>query len=102
MACTLTATEQPQRLAEMRAVGRSALLGASTDHRRAVLRFRSTARARERLAAIVAAEGRCCAFLDMTLDDEGDIVVLTIGAPPGGEPILAELVAAFGGGAGPT
>jgi hypothetical protein len=45
----------------------------------------------------VAAEARCCAFLDTRLHDDGETLVLTIGAPSEARPVLDELVAAFAG-----
>jgi hypothetical protein len=95
IACSLTAAEMPGRLAEMADLGRSALLSVERDDTRAVLRFRADAEICERLAAIVAAEAKCCAFLDMTLTDEHDALVLKISAPADARPILDELVAGF-------
>ena len=95
IACSLGAAELPARLAEMRAVGRAALVGVERSATRAVLRFRPDPRTRGRLAAIVAAEAECCAFLDMTLREGRDDVALTIDAPPDAAPILGDLVAAF-------
>jgi len=63
----------------------------------AVLRFRHGGETGERLAAVVAAEARCCAFLDMALGETGDDLALTISAPPEAAPVLDELVAAFAG-----
>lgn len=100
IACSLSAAEMSARLAEMAAVGSQALLSAATDDRGAVLRFRAGADIRGRLAAVVAAEAQCCAFLDLELRDEADAVTLTVTAPAGAEPVLADLVAAFGTGAG--
>jgi hypothetical protein len=79
----------------MSAIGRASLLAAEINERSVVLRFRIGAR--NALAAIVAAEAQCCAFLSMQLDDEPDAVRLTIEAPPGAEPVLHDLAAAFGG-----
>jgi hypothetical protein len=93
IACSLSALELRHRLAEMSAVGQTSLLAAEIDGGRAVLRFRPAAG--ERLAAIVAAEAECCAFLSMKLDDAGDSVRLTIEAPVGAESVLHDLVAAF-------
>jgi hypothetical protein len=97
IACSLTADEMPARLAEMASVGRDALDSADADGTRAVLRFRRHAGTRDRLAAIVAAESECCAFLVTELVDEAQAVVLTIEAPQGAEPVLDQLVEAFGG-----
>jgi hypothetical protein len=97
IACSLSATELPNRLAEMAGLGRAALLDARTTATRAQLRFAAGASVHDRVAAIVAAESQCCAFLNMTLSEEPDTVVLTIEAPEGAEVVLAELVDAFGG-----
>lgn len=61
---------------------------------RALLRFRPDAR--DRLAAFVAAEAECCAFLDLELRDDPDAVVLRIDGPDGAETIVHDLAAAFG------
>ena len=50
---------------------------------------------RERVAAFVAAESRCCAFLRMELRDDPGALTLTIEGPAGSEPVVGELVAAF-------
>lgn len=97
VACSLSATELPLRLAEMAALGRAALVDAVADATRAELRFAAGAGVRDRLRAVVAAESRCCAFLTMRVTEERDAVVLTIEAPEGAGSILAGLVAAFRG-----
>ena len=99
IACSLSAAELPVRLAEMADIGRTSLVGAERDGARATLRFRDRGDTRERLAAIVAAEARCCAFLDMTLDAGDDGLVLSIRAPADAAPVLGELVSAFAGAA---
>jgi hypothetical protein len=93
LACTLTGADMAARGAEIQAVGREGLLDAQAEETRAILRFRPGSR--DRVAAIVAKEAECCAFLSMRLDDEPDAVRLTIEAPPGGEPVMHDLVAAF-------
>jgi hypothetical protein len=93
IACSLSADELPERLAAMSTLGRTSLLAAERDGAHAVLRFRSNAR--DELAAIVAAEAECCAFLSMELHDAPDSIVLTVQAPTGAEPLLHELVSAF-------
>jgi hypothetical protein len=95
IACSLSAAELPERLAEMNDLGRAALLDVERKDTTAVLHFRSGGATGERLAAIVAAEARCCAFLDMTLRETHDALALTISAPPDAAPVLDELVAAF-------
>jgi hypothetical protein len=95
IACTLAPDELPERLAEIRAVSREALCDKAVAGTRAVLSFDPAPGVRERLAAIVAAEARCCAFLAMTLAEGAGGIALTIDAPPDAAPVLAELVAAF-------
>jgi hypothetical protein len=96
IACSLTAGDLSARLDEIGAVGRAALLGVERTAGGAVLRFRPGTDTAERLAAIIAAEARCCAFLDMTLRDAGDALVLAIEAPADARPVLDDLVVAFG------
>lgn len=98
IACSLSASELPARLAEMAAIGSSALLEAQASGPRARLRFRDAPPVRERLAAVVAAESACCAFLTMSLHDEPGAVSLAIEGPEGAEPVVEELVRAFAGG----
>ena len=97
IACSLSATERPARLAAIAGLGRDALLDSRTDDRRAVLRFAAGPGVHERVADIVAAESKCCAFLTMQVSTTPDEVELSITAPEGAEPVLDELVSAFRG-----
>ncbi len=100
IACSLTATEIPARLLDISALARDAtLLSVATTPQHATLSFRVEGDIRKRLAAFVTAESECCAFLDITLREEPESVELAITAPPGAEPVLASIVAAFSGGA---
>jgi len=92
IACSLTAAEMPQRLAELSAIGRDGLLAVNED---GVMRFRGDEGTRERLEAIVAAESRCCAFLEFDLREDYPELVLAVHAPEGAEPLVRELVSAF-------
>jgi hypothetical protein len=94
IACALTQAEMLARRAEMAAIARD-LICADARETHAVLRFRPAAGTRERVAAFVATESRCCAFLRMELRDDPDALTLTIEGPPGAEPVVGELVAAF-------
>lgn len=96
IACSLRADEMPARLAEMAAIGRSALLDVEHDATSATLRFRPSDRIRARLAGIVAAETECCGFLDLEVRQEADALVLVMSAPPDAKAVLDDLVAAFG------
>jgi hypothetical protein len=97
IACSLSVTELPARLAEMAALGDAALMDARQDATHAELRFAAGATVHERVSAIVAAESRCCAFLTMRVSETPDAVVLAIDAPESAEVVLAELVDAFRG-----
>jgi hypothetical protein len=94
IACTLTASEMPARRAEMSAIAED-LVSADVHEAHAVLRFGPAAATRERVAAFVAAESRCCAFLRMQVRDDPDALTLTIDGPAGSEPVVGEMVAAL-------
>jgi hypothetical protein len=83
IACTLTEAE------------RRDLVSAETHAAHAVVRLRPAAGTRERVAAFVAAESRCCAFLRMELREDPEALTLTIDGPAGSEPVVRELVAAL-------
>ena len=92
IACTLDAAALEERLAEIRAVGRDALIASEPG---GVLRFRATPGIRRRLEEIVAAEAECCAFLGLELREQDGELRLAISAPDGAEPVAAGLVEAF-------
>jgi hypothetical protein len=94
IACTLSAAEMPARLEEISALG-ARLLSRDDDGRRVILRFRSDGDTRGRLQTLVAAESRCCAFLELTLSDDDEAISLTILAPEGTEEALGEFAGAF-------
>jgi len=96
IACSLSAAEMPERLAEMRALGDDALLSVRQD---GALRFRADDATRGRLEAIIAAESQCCSFLEFDVREEGGALALTIVAPEGAEPLASELASAFAAGA---
>ena len=94
IACTLTADEMPARRAEMAAIARD-VVGTDVQARHAVVRFAPAPGTRERVAAFVAAESRCCAFLRVELREDPDALTLTIDGPAGSERVVRELVGAF-------
>jgi hypothetical protein len=95
IACSLSADDFKQRLAEIGKLGGDSLTERAVEDGRHVLRFRADAAARERLNAIVAAEADCCSFLDLGLSRDGDELVLTIAAPDEAQPIADGLALAF-------
>jgi hypothetical protein len=92
IACSLSADELPERVREIRDIGRDALL--SVD-RAGAMRFRADRATRERLEAVIAAESACCASLSFDLRDDGDGLLLSITGPPTAEPLARDLVHAF-------
>ncbi len=97
IACSLGASDLRQRLEEIAEVGADGLIESGGAGDRHLLRFRSDARTRARLEAILAAEARCCSFLDLSLEERGGQLVLTVGAPADGRVIAGALAAAFAG-----
>lgn len=98
IACSLDASQLRERLAEIEAVGAESLIDKTQEGERHVLNFRADAGTARRLEEIVAAESRCCAFLDLKLTRQGDELTLTVAAPSGGEEIADELAVSFAGG----
>lgn len=95
IACTLTGDELAARLVEIRSVSRQALRAKRANGTHAALTFDPAPGVHDRLAAIVAAESRCCTFLTMTLAEEPDAITLTIDASADAAPMLDELLSAF-------
>jgi hypothetical protein len=97
IACSLKATELPARLVEITTLGDDALIDVHRAPGHAELRFAARDGIRDRVDAIVLAEAHCCAFLNMEVRDEPDLVVLRITASPDADLVLEELVDAFRG-----
>lgn len=94
--CSLDATQLAQRLAALAELGAESLIGRETDGSRHLLRFRADAATRRRLEEIVAAEAKCCSFLDLTLETRDEELVLSVAAPGDGQLLADGLAAAFG------
>jgi len=94
IACSLSASELPRRLAELGAIGREGLRAVEPD---GVLRFAAVPSLRERLEAVIAAELECCPFLEFELHEDGGGLLLSIAGPEEAEPFVRELIDAFAG-----
>ena len=92
IACSLSASELPRRLAEIGAIGREALRDVEPDGR---LRFTADPSIRKRLEAVIAAESDCCPFLTFELREEAGELLLAIGAADDAKPLVRELIDAF-------
>jgi hypothetical protein len=95
LACSLETSALEQRLAAISELGEESLLGSTVERDRRVLRFRADRGARERLREIVAAESKCCPFLDLSLSEEDGEILLSIAAPKEAEAVAEGLAAAF-------
>jgi hypothetical protein len=95
IACALDASALRERLVEIEAVGAESLIEKTREGELHVLRFRAGAGTERRLEEIVAAESRCCAFLDLELTRHDDELTLTVAAPSGGEEIAEQLAMSF-------
>lgn len=95
IACSLSAGDLKQRLAEIAAVGEGSPVGREVNGATHLLRFRSDAATRRRLEKIVAAEAECCAFLNVTLEERNGELTLSVAAPEEGQRVADALAAAF-------
>jgi hypothetical protein len=95
-ACSLGASELRQRLNQIAGLGAASLIAHSARGGRHLLRFHPGTQTRRRLEAIIAAEARCCPFLDLSLEEQDGALVLSVSAPEDGQLVADELAAAFG------
>jgi hypothetical protein len=97
IACSLDADDYATRLAKIRAVGEGSLVSSEwhADGAGADLFFRDEGEIGSRLREVIAAEAKCCAFLDMRLDREDGRLRLSISGPADAEPFVQDLVQSF-------
>jgi hypothetical protein len=93
--CSLDGGALERRLTAIAELGAESLVEHVEDGGRHVLRFQRDPRSRSRLEGIVSAEAACCAFLDLSLDDDGDHLVLSVAAPETGQPTADGFARAF-------
>jgi hypothetical protein len=95
VACSLSGDELARRLDTIAEVGAANLISSGSDGSRRLLHFQKTETVRRRLEEIVASESECCSFLDLSLEEQGDGLVLSIAAPENARAIADELAEAF-------
>jgi len=95
LVCSLEAEDLEQRLAAIGELGAESLIDRRQDGGRHLLRFRSDRQTRERLEGIIRAERECCAFLDLTLEEVGDDLILSVAAPEVGQATADGFAMAF-------
>lgn len=96
-ACSLGAGALEQRLTAIAEIGAGSLTSRRFEGDRHLLRFRAGGDTRKRLEEIVAAEAECCASLDLSLDEEGGELRLSIAAPRDAQALADSLAGAFDG-----
>lgn len=97
VACSLGAGALEERLAAIAEIGAESLISRRAESGRHLLCFRADAATRRRLEEIVAAEAKCCSFLELSLEQEGDELVLSITAPRQAQALADGLAGAFAG-----
>ena len=97
IACLLNGNELPERYGVMAALGTCTLIDVRREPAGTRLRFVARVGIRDRLAAIVRAESRCCPFLTFELLEEPEVIVLTIQGPPHAKVVVEDIVAALSG-----
>ena len=95
IACTLVVSDLRRRLNEIAALGAESLIAHELRDGAHTLRFRRSDRTRHQLEEIVAAEARCCSFLDLSISEHDDDLVLAIAAPEDGDQLAEALALAF-------
>ena len=93
IACSLTAADYRQRVADAGQVARDALRERQPIDGGGRLTFEDTTDVRRRLEAFVAAESSCCPFLTMSLTSTAGRLVLDVTGPELAAPIIEELFA---------
>lgn len=95
IACSLGEGDLRQRLEQIAALGRNALIAHEESGGTSTLRFRRDEETRRQLDEIVAAETNCCSFLDLQISERANELLLFIDAPGEGEALAAEFASAF-------
>ena len=93
IACALSPDGFASRLALIGALASDGLLGRTATAAGLRVRLRDTPEIERRTRELVAAESRCCAFLDFELTREGGELVLDIGGPEDARPVIDMFVA---------
>jgi hypothetical protein len=88
IACTLTPDGMTARLALIEALAADGLLDRTPTDAGLRVRLRDTPDIEQRTRELVAAESRCCAFLDFDLDRDNGDLVLDISGPVDARPVI--------------
>jgi hypothetical protein len=88
IACTLTLDGMTARLALIDALSADGLLDRTPTDGGLRVRLRDTPNIEQRTHELIAAESRCCAFLDFGLGREGGHLVLDVTGPEDARPVI--------------
>ena len=88
IACTLTPDGMTARLALIETLAADGLLDRTPTQDGLRVRLRDTPDIEQRARELVAAESRCCAFLDFELGRDGGELVLDIAGPEDARPVI--------------
>jgi MerR family copper efflux transcriptional regulator len=93
IACSLTAADYRQRIADTDRVAHAALLDRQAIDGGARLTFADGEQRRAELEALIAAESSCCPFLTMQLRRANGRLILDVTGPDAAAPIIDEMFA---------
>jgi hypothetical protein len=93
IACSLSSAPYTERVQQLSALRRDAMLERSAIAGGERLLFADAPGIESSLRAAIDAEAECCSFLTLTLEHDGDRLVLDITGPEMARPIIAELFA---------
>jgi len=88
IACTLTPDGMTARLALIDALAADGLIDRTPTQAGLHVRLRDTPQIARRTRELIAAESRCCAFLEFTLRRDGGELVLDISGPHDARPVI--------------
>jgi hypothetical protein len=88
IACTLTPGDMTARLALIAELAADGLIDRTPTESGLRVRLRDTPLIEQRTRELIAAESRCCAFLDFSLDRVRGELVLDITGPPDARPVI--------------
>jgi hypothetical protein len=88
IACTLTPDGFTARMGLIDALAADGLIDRTDTERGLRVRLRDTPEIEQRTRELVAAESKCCVFLDFALGRENDAIVLDIAGPEDARPVI--------------
>lgn len=96
--CSLGVGDLEQRLAAIGEIGAKSLVDRHEDSGVHLLRFRSDPETRGHLEEVIEAESQCCSFLDLSLKEDGDHLILSVAGPEAGQTTADGFALAFSSG----